>query len=452
MTKRKRIVAAEEEGVAATLAHIREQAAADDEGWTTIGAPKKRRVQEAPLCGGASIEAPHTPPIEQKPAINSAPNASIEKAVSLPNPFSTSAEPPTNPFSTKKLDTSIPTVVSSTDTPSRASSEERKQAKIESRKQRKIDRHYPVIEHSHLARLKSHVKIADLQSLILYILADGSAPQWVAVQNRAHIKQVVVLLVPGLELGMFTGKVPLEASQSAQSANGDDASKPEGSSEPELTNTTKRLTISPDDYYPAALKRDHLPDVLKPLCDMFSNVWPVKGSAEQRNRQYFRIHSPIHQMLTSQIPKTQDEKKFKKQQKGPVPQNSRHWDDKRTPISKYIADLAEQLDSNIVPHPAWFETPEAKEAEIQRRNADRQGPAHGWVDSHVESLGEGLVKDFQQGSLTEGRNIIAVDCEMCKSEDDEQVLTRISLTNWDGEVIMDELVKPDVPIKDYLTQ
>ena len=30
-------------------------------------------------------------------------------------------------------------------------------------------------------------------------------------------------------------------------------------------------------------------------------------------------------------------------------------------------------------------------------------------------------------------------------------LTRISIVGWDGTVIMDELVKPDKPIIDYLT-
>lgn len=54
------------------------------------------------------------------------------------------------------------------------------------------------------------MKIADLQSLVLYLLADANAPQWVSVRNRTSIRQVVMLMVPGLELGMFNGKVPLE--------------------------------------------------------------------------------------------------------------------------------------------------------------------------------------------------------------------------------------------------
>ena len=44
-----------------------------------------------------------------------------------------------------------------------------------------------------------------------------------------------------------------------------------------------------------------------------------------------------------------------------------------------------------------------------------------------------------------------MDCEMCKVEGDEMALTRSSVLDWDGGVVMDELVKPEKPIVDYLT-
>jgi RNA exonuclease 1 len=40
---------------------------------------------------------------------------------------------------------------------------------------------------------------------------------------------------------------------------------------------------------------------------------------------------------------------------------------------------------------------------------------------------------------------------MCKTDIDKFELTRISVLGWDGNVILDELVKPLVPITDYLT-
>lgn len=140
--------------------------------------------------------------------------------------------------------------------------------------------------------------------------------------------------------------------------------------------------------------------------------------------------------------------------KGPMPQNSKHWDNKRTPITEYIASLAEQQENEYVLHPAWFLTPESKAAAHKQRQESGQSVDDGWVDTRVSNLEDGNVpeQEIEQGSVTAGRHIISVDCEMCKAENDQLVLTRISLLNWDGTVAMDKLVKPDVPIKDYLTQ
>lgn len=51
----------------------------------------------------------------------------------------------------------------------------------------------------------------------------------------------------------------------------------------------------------------------------------------------------------------------------------------------------------------------------------------------------------------EGSHIFALDCEMCLSKDG-YVLTRVSIIDFELNVVYDKLVKPDVPIIDYLTQ
>jgi len=61
----------------------------------------------------------------------------------------------------------------------------------------------------------------------------------------------------------------------------------------------------------------------------------------------------------------------------------------------------------------------------------------GWVDT---------VKFEHEGSHT-----FAVDCEMCNTASGK-VLTRISLIDFNEEVVMDEFVKPDEAIVDYVTQ
>ena len=45
-----------------------------------------------------------------------------------------------------------------------------------------------------------------------------------------------------------------------------------------------------------------------------------------------------------------------------------------------------------------------------------------------------------------------MDCEMCKAEGGEMVLTRVSIVDWEGTIALDEFVKPRQRIIDYLTQ
>lgn len=51
----------------------------------------------------------------------------------------------------------------------------------------------------------------------------------------------------------------------------------------------------------------------------------------------------------------------------------------------------------------------------------------------------------------EGSRIFSLDCEFCKSAT-QKVLTRASLVNFEGEVVLDTFVKPDEEIIDYVTK
>ncbi|KAF2035746.1 RNA exonuclease 4 [Setomelanomma holmii] len=473
MTKRKRNDYYDKEsvdvGLGATLAHLRDEehpstapstAANDEEGWTVVSSKRRRKERESSQDDRENDGRPHSSRRERRSTSAEAReprdarrDCSKERRPSRSrdhnnhNPFAAKSEatgrlsPSANPFSTR-----------------RNSSDNKVTSREERRKERKLDRHYPAIEHSHHARLQSHVKLVDLQSLVLYLLADGNAPQWVSVRSRSSIQKVVMLMVPGLDLGMFNGDTALISAQPSQNLDKDGSSQAQNDAAPSAEDGAliKLLPISPDDFYPAALRSSKLPAVLKPLVDMFEHVWPIKAPGEHRANQYHRLHSPIHTMLTSQIPKTQEEKHMKKKgnHKGPMPQNSKHWDNKRTRVTQFIASLTDQQDSEYVPHPAWFTTPESKEAALQRRRAAKQSPDDGWVDTNVASLGDGDVSEseIEQGSVTAGRRVLSVDCEMCKAENDEFVLTRVSFLDWDGSTVLDKLVKPDLAIKDYLTQ
>ena len=147
-------------------------------------------------------------------------------------------------------------------------------------------------------------------------------------------------------------------------------------------------------------------------------------------------------MLTAPLPKGKEEREIK----GVKPVSDPHgWRDVRTRITEFLITPEEFLENGFSVHPAML-----PEGQARRDFVDPPG----WVHTNVKDLGDGDVPEdeTQQGSITVGREVLALDCEMCVTGQDEYSLTRISLLSWDGDVVLDELVKPDKPIIDYVTR
>ncbi|KAF7924340.1 uncharacterized protein EAE98_007391 [Botrytis deweyae] len=271
------------------------------------------------------------------------------------------------------------------------------------------------------SRLSGPIKIGDLQSLVLYLLADGMAPQFVSIRHRPQFRKVVVLMVPGLEESMF-GTKPVSDSH----------------------------RHSPDEYLPRKLKSETLPPNLKLFADMFEYIWPVKTPGDKK---YAKMHSPLHAMLTAPVTKSQENKN----DHGKGPKKAREpngWQNTRTPITQFLTSPEDLQENGYTLHPATYDDLVDKNNLAEQRKTWELDEAHGWVDTKVNNFDEGSVpdNDFEQGSLTVGREIFAMDCEMCMTGKNEFSLTRISIVGWDGTVVLDELVKPEKPIIDYLTQ
>lgn len=325
---------------------------------------------------------------------------------------------------------------------------------------------YPTLSYSELHRLQTSIKISDLQNLVLYCLADGSSPQWVSLRHHRHVTKAVVLLVPGLEKGMFDGRIVLpnptcneDVDQAPPgSPSGLEASTKDDSIADVGRNSTGGMqasfsgrNTSPDDYLPMSLVAHTLPVTLKPLANMFTHIWPVKAPGDDK---YYKVHSPLHAMLAAPIPKAKEEKREDKNRKGPKPfQESKSWENKRTPITTFLASDEELQENEYILHPAYFTTEQERNKETERRRNAKETAEDGWKDTHVVKLEDGDTPDGEvpEGSMTAGRKVLAMDCEMCKTEGGNMDLTRISIVAWDGSIVMDELVKPEKPIIDYLT-
>ena len=327
-------------------------------------------------------------------------------------------------------------------------------------KRRKLPRenssHYPAISLSPHSRLQSSIKISDLQGLVLYVLSDGTAPQWISVRRHSEIRKVVVLMVPGLEKEMLTGrqvedkeptKWPDNDLKVTEDHRGQIVAENVEQGLQGAATPVGKLELLTDGHLPIKLSEDHIQEPLKPLAGIFSHVWPVLTPGDDK---YSRMHSPVHAMLLSPLPKSKDQDKSHGVK---LPREARTWQNKPTRVTEFIT-CVDQLRENDFPiHSTHLNSDEERHLESQRRQASKDTPDGQWIETMVSNLDEGNVSEGQieQGSLTAGRDVLAIDCEMCQTSDGELSLTRISLVNWNGDIVLDELVKPQLPIEDYLT-
>ncbi|KAI9677989.1 MAG: hypothetical protein M1817_005933 [Caeruleum heppii] len=293
---------------------------------------------------------------------------------------------------------------------------------------------YPSLKHASSARLQTKIKISDLQALVLYLLADSTAPSWIAVENRRAISKVVIVMLPGLETALFDGRIPMEAiSHTNITGSGhdneanhsqdvrDSSSALSREKDSDQVNTKPGKPRSPDDYYPTELVKADLPEPLKPLADIFTHLWPVSTPGTDK---FLRMQSPIQAMLTSPIPVSRDAKN----RKGPKPpRGGDTWKDKPTPINAFLATAEDLRDNEFVLHPALCISEGDRLAESEKQEILRARPTDGWKDTNVSSSKAERPPSHEAAneSRTAGR--------------------------WDGNVVLDKLVKPSRPVIDYLT-
>lgn len=278
---------------------------------------------------------------------------------------------------------------------------------------------YPALTFSPNARVHSKVNLNQLRDLVMYIFADGTGPQWINVSHRPHFRKIVAIMVPGLEEAMFKANIDYLTYNDAAARD------------------ERQALTAPDDDYPRKLNKEDLPEALQPFADMFPHLWPIRTPGDEKHA---KMHSPMAAFLTAPLPKE------KTAQKGGVkPAAEPHgWKNERTRITEFLASAEELAENGFVVHPALL--PEGAREKFVA--------PEGWVMTNVDRLEDGDVpeSEIQDGSVTAGREILGLDCEMCMTGEKEFSLTRITILDWDGKALIDEFVKPDKPIIDYVTK
>ncbi|RMD39616.1 hypothetical protein DV735_g5510, partial [Chaetothyriales sp. CBS 134920] len=240
----------------------------------------------------------------------------------------------------------------------------------------------------------SPLRIKDVQSLVLYLLADGVSPQWVAIENVKNVSRVLVLMVPGLD------KATVEAFV-------EKASGPTGSG----TSSAAHL-----------------------------HVLPVKSPGDKNTG---RFYSSLQAMLISPEPKAKHSSHNKQDALPSTP----------TPITRFLHSVDDLAQAEFPLHPALLDNAADAKREESRRIAAGQSATDGWVDSTVDVPVPATAKGpGESTSLNEGLEVLSLDCEMVLTTDDKYSLARISVLNWLGKTVLDKYVRPALPIKDYFTQ
>ena len=283
-------------------------------------------------------------------------------------------------------------------------------------------------------KILNPLRIKDLQALVLYVLSDGVAPTWIALKNGKKIDQVVVVMVPGMDkeiLSAFTAAI----SKDAQNQNG---THTKSSSTPMTsTNASEDGDVEKDDTEPATRP----PSQALPSTPLAECIIPIKAPGDNKTG---KIHSSLQSMLISPEPKAN---------RGSFKGADNVFAPIRTPLFQFVHSADELLQADYPVHPALFTNQEDAELEKTRRGSAGQSAISGWVDAQVDSRITIAVQGATESNdLTKGMQVYALDCEMVLTTDDVYSLARISVVDWDGKTVLDRIVKPALPVKDYFTQ
>ncbi|KAG9102486.1 hypothetical protein FRC06_001962 [Ceratobasidium sp. 370] len=248
-----------------------------------------------------------------------------------------------------------------------------------------------------LRKRKAPISVEEVRDVFLYLFADGAPTKFLVIENPRNILRAVLLLIPGIT------PASLGASDS-----------PIGSA------------------YPISISTGGLSKI-PAINACYSHACPTRATGEST-----KMHSVLATVLQCPISSEQKRKRLLERQQQKSSNDP----------SMYVLDTPSMLD-NGYPMPSYL-------GEGLGLDPDSLGPTNGWpAPAPVAQTREnGWVETPAGSPVSEGQTpkIVAIDCEMCETEDGK-VLARVCAVDYNTEkVVYDQLVQPDKPVIDYLTQ
>ncbi|KAK4689800.1 RNA exonuclease, partial [Tremellales sp. Uapishka_1] len=317
--------------------------------------------------------------------------------------------------------------------------EKRKKKKVEKRPQFQYDMNH--------FRSQKKIGIAHIRDFVLFLVAEAQTPSWIVTEHRQSISHTCLLFVPGLlpeHLGIPT---PLPSANSP---------------------------------FPTASSTYSIPEPLPPvkvpiIAKLFTYAVPIRAPGDR-----MKLHSCVATLLNSPIPDNIRRKKESESRKLAALTDEAS----STPLLYLLSSnqmlendykLPSYLEASDIPQIPG-EVPEKLKEVLEKAHAgdaekaglDFSLPSASGSGSAVRNAygangqrergnvrgEEGWIETKQAEGPPPGGvyPVLGIDCEMCLSEDGQE-LARVSVVDYSsGAVIFDKYVKPPKPITNYLTQ
>ncbi|CAE6415580.1 unnamed protein product [Rhizoctonia solani] len=246
-----------------------------------------------------------------------------------------------------------------------------------------------------LRKRKGPISVEEVRDVFLYLFADGTPTKFLVIENPRSVLRAVLLLVPGISPEAIGVTDP-----------------PIGSAYP--------ITIGAPDT-----------SKIPVINSCYSHACPTRATGEPT-----KLHSVLTTLLQSPVSSEQKRKRLLERQ-----QQKFSNDDPST----YVLDMPDMLD-NGYPIPSYVGEGLSANPESIRATSSwpvaaltAQTRENGWVET-PQTARDGALK------------VVSIDCEMCETEDGK-VLARVCAVDfYSDKVVYDQLVQPDKPVTDYLTQ